>query len=268
MLNGWRARIGFIYPSSGRRDYEYNELMPPGVTAHFTRVEYDGSGAARSIMNMSETDKLVRAAALLATIGLDAVSWADTSGSFLFGIEYARQQLAGLSAAANAPASSTSIALLAACEELGVQSLSVASPYLREVNEGLLRFLEATDITVADFGELGLPTEHDVSFLAPERMRRLARQIGTKGDALFIPCTDVPALELVSELERDLGKPVFTSNQVTAWHALKLAGVQPTHPSGGRLFRPRLSERDLDARSDHPSKEGAIEKAEAGQARR
>jgi maleate isomerase len=57
-----------------------------------------------------------------------------------------------------------------------------------------------------------------------------------EADAYFISCTAVRSLEVVEDLERDLGRPVFTSNQVAAWHALRTMGVKDTRPGFGRLF--------------------------------
>jgi maleate cis-trans isomerase len=185
---------------------------------------------------MSTDDVLGRAARLLQPIGLDAVTWADTSGSFMFGVEGAHRQALALGEAGGAPGSSTSVALLEACRALGISSLSVAAPYPTEVNDALRRFLGDAGIEIAQFGELGLPTEWECSFVSPERMRRLAAEVGRSGDALFMPCTDTPALELVPELEADLGKPVLTANQLTVWHALVLAGVRPAADEAGLLF--------------------------------
>lgn len=237
MLNGWRARIGFVYPSSGRRDYEFFSLLPEGVTGHFSRVAFTGQGTLEAIGAMSTDDVLADAARLLEPIGLDAVTWADTSGSFMFGIEGAKRQAEALGRAGGAPGSSTSVALLEACRVLGIGSLSVAAPYASEVNDALRRYLDEAGIRVSAFGELGLPTERECSFVPPERMRRLAADIGRSGDALFIPCTDTPALELIPGLEEDLGKPVLTANQLTVWHALLIAGVRPIALHGGMLFR-------------------------------
>lgn len=236
MLNGWRARIGFVYPSSGRRDYEFTGLLPPGVSGHFSRVAFSGEGTLAAIGAMSADEPLAAAARLLAPIGLDCVTWADTSGSFMFGVDGVRRQAGLLGQAGAAPGSSTSVALLEACAALGIRSLAVASPYMPEVNGALRRFLDEAGIEVAGFGELCLPHEQACSFVAPERMRRLAATVGRKGDALFIPCTDTPAVELIAGLEHDLGKPVLTANQVTVWHALRLAGVRPQSAAGGRLM--------------------------------
>jgi maleate isomerase len=45
------------------------------------------------------------------------------------------------------------------------------------------------------------------------------------------------ALGLVEALEERLGKPVVTSNQALAWHALRLAGHAAPIAGFGRLLR-------------------------------
>ena len=40
---------------------------------------------------------------------------------------------------------------------------------------------------------------------------------------------------LAEALEADLGKPVFSANMVTMWHALRLAGVRDSPPGFGSL---------------------------------
>jgi maleate isomerase len=37
-------------------------------------------------------------------------------------------------------------------------------------------------------------------------------------------------------LEKELGKPVTSSNHAMAWHALRLAGISDPMPEWGRLF--------------------------------
>jgi maleate isomerase len=39
--------------------------------------------------------------------------------------------------------------------------------------------------------------------------------IDDKADALFISCTALRSTEIIPEIERAIGKPVFTSNQST-----------------------------------------------------
>jgi maleate cis-trans isomerase len=43
-------------------------------------------------------------------------------------------------------------------------------------------------------------------------------------------------MDIIEILERDLGKPVVTSNQVTLWAALKKLGIHERIEGLGKLF--------------------------------
>jgi len=45
--------------------------------------------------------------------------------------------------------------------------------------------------------------------------------------ALVVPDTALPTLDILAELEQALGKPVLPANQVTLWESFRLAGAQP-----------------------------------------
>jgi len=57
-----------------------------------------------------------------------------------------------------------------------------------------------------------------------------------EADAVFISCTSVRTFEIIAPLERDLGKPVISSNQATIWHALRKTGIRDTIEGYGRLL--------------------------------
>jgi maleate cis-trans isomerase len=236
-MYGWRARIGLIYPSSGKRDLDFQRLAPDGVSVHLTRVAFEGHGTLQEIGRMSQTEPLVQAAKLLADLPPDCVSWADTSGSFMFGQQGDRAQVEAIGEAAGAPGSTTSTALLLAFQRLGVRRIAVASPYLREVNDRLVEFFAGHGVEVGRLRALELDHERDISRATPETVYRLAREAWFDGaEALFIPCTDFGSIDLIQPLERDLGKPVVTSNQATMWHALRLAGIRDASPGFGQLM--------------------------------
>ena len=41
-------------------------------------------------------------------------------------------------------------------------------------------------------------------------------------DALFIACSQLPTRDILDDLERDFGKPVWSSIKATAWHAQRV----------------------------------------------
>ena len=236
-MYGWRARIGLIYPDSGRRDHDCYRMAPPGVSVHFTRVKFSGQGTLADIGAMSETSRLVEAAQLLKALEPHCISWLDTSGSFMFGPDGDRAQVEAIGKATGVPASTTSTATLAAFEALDVERIAVAAPYLNEINEQLQTFMEATGVRVARMRALELDWEGDVSRVTDEAVYALAREAYTsEAQALFIPCTDFGNIDLIDQLETDLGIPVVTSNQATMWHALRLCGIRDSVAGFGRLL--------------------------------
>ena len=62
--------------------------------------------------------------------------------------------------------------------------------------------------------------------------RQSVRECG----ALFISCTNLHAMQVVDELERELDVPVVTSNSATLWFALHRLGIATESVSAGRLF--------------------------------
>ena len=57
-----------------------------------------------------------------------------------------------------------------------------------------------------------------------------------EADAVFVSCTGLGIIDVVPMLERDLGKPVITSNQATWWATLREMGIREDLGLGG-LFK-------------------------------
>ena len=242
---GWRARIGLIYPSSGKRDRDFQRLAPDGVSVHITRVALSDPADLEQIGRMSETRNLVAAARLLADLQPDCISWADTSGSFMFGPTGATGQEDAIRQATGVPASTTSTAVLLALRGLGVRRVAVASPYLDEVNQKLVEFFTSHGFEIGRLRSLELSQEGAIHRAPPETVYRLARAAWFDGaEALFLPCTDFEAINLIHLLERNLGRPVVTANQATMWHALRLAGISDGVAGFGQLMEMDLPPAD------------------------
>jgi maleate isomerase len=77
-----------------------------------------------------------------------------------------------------------------------------------------------------------------VGRISPESIHEVARQLGGSPlvDTVFISCTNLRALSIISELESTLGKPVISSNQALGWHCLRLAEVLDSLPRYGMLL--------------------------------
>ena len=57
-------------------------------------------------------------------------------------------------------------------------------------------------------------------------------------EALLISGTGLPTVGIVERLEKDLGKPVVTSQTATLWFALRALGIKDPVRGYGRLLAP------------------------------
>ena len=83
----------------------------------------------------------------------------------------------------------------------------------------------------------------EIGLLDPQTAFDVGRRVNRPGaDALVLACGNWSTFSIIDELERNLGKPVLTTNQVTLWHALKMMGGRPLGGLGV-LLREHLSEK-------------------------
>ncbi len=113
----------------------------------------------------------------------------------------------------------------------------MATPYSREVNEAEKLFLEGSGFQVTSIIGPLLSDPRLVPQIPSAEMYKLARKADRDdADAMFISCTGLHVIDIIEMLEKDLGKPVITSNQVTFRAALRKLGVHERIEGLGRLF--------------------------------
>lgn len=237
---GWRARLGIIYPASGLADMEYYQLSPPGVSVHVTRssVPNDGSVTLADVLEVAEGRQFAQLAMDLATVRPHALAWMCTSGSFSRGAAWDAELCRILSQHGGCPATTTSTALVTALAALGVRRVALATPYEAPVMQRLAEYLAEHGVEAVSCVGLGLVRDWEISTLTPMDMAALVRQADVpEAEAVFLSDTCLVLSPLAEALEADLGKPVFSANMATMWHALRLAGIGETTPGTGSLFR-------------------------------
>jgi len=162
---------------------------------------------------------------MLTHAGVDAIMFACTSGSLYGGPGYDQKIIAKMKEHIDVPASTTSTAVIEAFKTMEVKKVAVATPYEDWVNELEKKFFEGNGVKVLHIQGLGL-RGLDVCEVHPETLYRFAKtQDRKEADALFLSCMGLRTLEVLSRLERDLGKPVLSSNQVTLWKLFRLCGI-------------------------------------------
>lgn len=234
-VDGWRGRIGLITPAPGSStEAEFNQYRPEGVAVLTTRIPLKGI----SVEALTEMNSYVdEAASLLAGAEVDVIVFSCTAGSLLGGLGYDKKIIEGLQKRTGIKVTTTSTGLVEALTALEVRKVAVATPYSREVNEAEKLFLEGSGFQVPSIVGPMLSDPRLVPQIPPAEMYKLSRKADTDdADAMFISCTGLHVMGLVEILERDLGKPVVTSNQVTFWAALKRLGIHERIGGLGKLF--------------------------------
>jgi maleate isomerase len=238
-MYGRRGRIGLITLASDSSVLpEYARVMPDGVAVYAAPIVLPrGEVTPAALAEMLEGDQLERAAELLVWTDVDIIVFACTTGSLVHGVGWDREVAARIARASGRAATTTTTAVLGALQAVGATSLAVATPYLDELNAIERQFLEESGFAVASIAGLGCATDAEIGRLEPEDAVLLAERVDTpEADAVFISCTNFHCLPAIASLERQLGKPVVTSNLAGAWAALRQIGVDDPIPGYGELL--------------------------------
>ncbi|GAA3572905.1 arylmalonate decarboxylase [Amycolatopsis ultiminotia] len=238
--------IGFIYPDhAAEDDYPLAEQLLGGSEAAegdirlpVAHIYGTDLHAVPELLDLGSASRLADGAGLLAKHTPDAVVWACTSGSFVYGWDGARDQADRLATAAGVPASSTSFAFVHAAQALEVKRVAVAASYPDDVARLFVEFLAAGGVEVLSMSSADIDTAAEVGKLSPEAVVDLAvSHDHPDADALLVPDTAMRTLGEITDIEAKLGKPVLTANQVTIWEGLRLTGTTRMVRSLGALFR-------------------------------
>lgn len=236
------STVAILYPGHSAED-EFTQLEGIVSGARFPVIHtWEGSTDhdVEALLKLGSRDLLEPPAKEAAQAGADAVMWACTSGSFVYGWEGCAEQARWVAEASGAPSSSTSLAFAAAVQHLGLSRVSVAATYPEDVASHFVQFLGGADIAVTALSTYDVPSGEDAGLLGSDWVLNVAAAADVSGaEALLIPDTALHTLAIIGELEEAIGMPVLTANQVTAWQGLKLAG-DPANTQGlGALFEAR-----------------------------
>ena len=228
----WSRKFGYVIPSWNTViEYETTRMLPPGTSAHFARIAHTDD-SRQSLEYMSE--HFPDSADLLHHAKVDAICYACTAASFLRGPHVDREFMAATSTRLGVPTISMAGAIADAAGRLGCKRLSVAAPYEEWLLDLLVRYLAEVGFTVDS--AVGLGQQANILH-TPEMAIELARRAWTPGsDGLVLSCSNFRTLEVIPEIERMFGVPVFTSNNAAVWALLSAGGWQGTLSDCGRIL--------------------------------
>lgn len=232
-MYGFRARLGLVIPATNAvAEEEFHTMCPEGVSVHTARMVssgFDANGIGEMMANASS------AALELSGLNLKVIGIACASGGALNGCAGDEKLCSGVELKSKTSTVSAAGAMIEALNNFDVKKVAVATPYTEFQREVTRRYLEEAGFKVLKITGLGLTA--GISDLPPESSYEAAKKVDLPAaDAVVISATVWRSIELVERLEKELGKPVFSSNTALMAAMLHRAGILDGITGYGRVL--------------------------------
>jgi maleate isomerase len=219
--------IGVVAPFDFALDRELWRWAPDDVSLYLTRLPFVPVPVTIEMAAaLSDRDTVCRATRDVLAPEPLVVAFACASGSFVHGAAGERLLHQSILDAGAPAATTTSGALVESLRLLDARRIAVVTPYIDSVTDRLLGFLGEHGVEVVSSIGLGL-LNHIWKVAYSEVVAAVSAVDHPDAEAVYISCTNVPTYDIIAPLERMLGKPVLTANQVTMCSALRSMGFQP-----------------------------------------
>jgi len=229
------TRLGVIVPSSNTTmERELWRMVPGGYSVHAARVRMQRVTPEELVRMDGEAE---RAARELSDARVGAIGYGCTIAVMCREPGYERQVQQRLEAAAGVPVVVSAAAVLEALEAMGVGRVALATPYVDEVAALEVAFLKAYGVEVVDNENLNIADNVTVGEQPEEVTYALVRRLDLgRAEGVLISCAQLPSAGVIDRLERELGRPVLSTNTATLWALFRRLG-RPARITGyGRLL--------------------------------
>lgn len=129
-------------------------------------------------------------------------------------------------------------ALVSGLKTLGAKKVSIITPYMRPLTDLVVDYLEHQGFEVIDSIALEIPDNLEVAAQDPMNLLEIAKRLNVDGADLVVAsaCVQMPSLEAIDGLEKQLGLPVTSAAVCTAYEMMKRLGLEASAPIGGTLL--------------------------------
>jgi maleate isomerase len=224
-------RIGLLIPSSNTTmEIDFYQNMPPGISVHTARMFMEDTTVAGESRMLDEF--ALPAVRDIATAHPDVVVFGCTSAGALRGNDYDDQLCQRISGITGVPTVSVIKSAREALQECGASRLIVVTPYVDELNERIKKSLEDDGLEILKITGLGISENFQIAMVPDQDIYDFSLQAvrGLSPDALFISCTNFPAMRVLELIRRAVSFPVITSNQAVLERALAIIGASTSTP--------------------------------------
>ncbi|MFO0996407.1 MAG: Asp/Glu racemase [Alphaproteobacteria bacterium] len=234
---GPRGRIGFIALANGYvSEHEVASIVPrESLVVYVSRVASD------NVINLDnlraiETDMTRAAGMILPSDRIDVMVYGCTSGTIALGEDRVEERIRAVRP--NVAVTTPITGALAAFRALDIKRIVLLTPYILEVTAAMRDYIAGRGIEILDCATFDCALNSDQQRVSPDAIAEAAIALDREdADAIFVCCTALRAAGVIERIESVTKKPVVTSNQALAWHAMRLAGYDEPVLGYGRLLR-------------------------------
>lgn len=238
---GYRLKVGVVMPSTNTIvQPETDAVRVQGVTYHTGRIPI--SDKKISMDNFLEHVESMRAGIETATdqvktAGIDCLIMAVALEAFWGGVAQSNALKAKLAAHAGVPVILGSDAVATALNAFGAKNIAVLTPHMPKGDVEVQRWLEESGFAVKRLTGLQCQSPRAIAQVPQDHIRdALIALNGDDVDALVQVGTNLAGADVAAKVEIMLGKPVISINVVSAWAALRQAGVTDRIDGRGRIL--------------------------------
>jgi maleate isomerase len=235
---GSAARIGMIVLQTDQTiEHELSRLLTAEDIALYHARIPNAMEVSPDTLRQMKADLPASAKLLPPSFSFDTIGYACTSGATMIGEDTVAciiQELHPQAKVSN-PLSASKAGFAA----LGLRQLALITPYPPEVTLAMRDNLKKAGFDATIVASFDQSDDFTVARIRQQSVLDAVLKAGNSDlcDGVFISCTSLRTLDILSHAEAVLGKPVVSSNQALAWHIMRLSGIDHQPDGFGRLFK-------------------------------
>ena len=241
-------RIGQIVPSSNTTmETEVPVMLRRAIIPNGVGFTFHSSRAPMKTVSKDEltamNGHMVRCASELCDARMDVIASACLVAIMCQGNSYHRETQRALRKVCNEDGAETLIvtsagALIEASKALGAKKLAIITPYMKNLTDLVISYIEGEGIEVHDAISLEIPDNLEVGARDPLALVEIVKGLSTQNaDAVVLSaCVQMPSLAALDIVQRTFDVPVFSTAAATVFEILRALKLPTEVPAAGGLL--------------------------------